>query len=61
MTEVLIVIDGGRFYGGLVARDGKVIEAAHVLKYMKGWDGKKVAGYCAEKGWSWERVSTTTS
>lgn len=60
MRETLIVIDGlirGKpFYAGIVARDGKVIEAAHVVKYMRGWTGQQVKDHCAKQGWTWERV-----
>jgi hypothetical protein len=61
IAETLVAIDAPHFYAGIVARNGKVIEAAHIVKYMKGWDGKKVADYCKQKGWSWELVSTTTA
>jgi hypothetical protein len=61
VTEILIAIDAPHFYAGIVARDGKVIEAAHIVKYMKGWDGKRVANYCKAKGWNWEVVSRTTA
>lgn len=27
-------------------------ECAPILKYMRGWDGKRVAAYCKAKGWS---------
>jgi hypothetical protein len=57
--ETLIAIDAPHFYAGLVAQDGKVIEAAPIIGYMLGWTGKQVANYCAKKGWVWERVRTT--
>lgn len=46
------------FYAGLVASGGKVTHAAHILRFMMGWDGKKVADYCKSKGWTWEKVHT---
>lgn len=61
ITETLIAIDAPHFYAGIVARDGRVVEAAHIVKYMKGWDGAKVAAYCKSKGWSWEVVSRTSA
>lgn len=61
IAETLVAIDAPHFYAGIVARNGKVVEAAHIVKYMKGWDGKRVADYCKAKGWSWELVSTTTA
>lgn len=59
--ETLVVIDAPHFYAGLIAVDGRVIEAAHIVKYMKGWSGQRVADYCREKGWRWERVHTVES
>ena len=61
MKETLIAIEAPHFYAGIVARDGKVIEAASIVKYMKGWSGQKVADYCKEKGWTWEKVHTVES
>lgn len=61
MIETLIVIDAPHFFAGIVARDGNVIEAAHIIKYMKGWSGQQVASYCRKKGWRWEKVQTTQS
>jgi hypothetical protein len=43
---------------GIVARDGKVVEAAPIFRYMIGWDGRRVADYCYRKGWSWEIAPT---
>jgi len=60
VTETLIQITAPHFVAGIVARDGKVIEAANIVKYMRGWDGKQVADYCKEKGWSWRRVVVQT-
>jgi hypothetical protein len=56
MTETLVVIDAPNFCAGLVARDGRVIEAAPILRYMKGWTGRRVADYCMAKGWRWKTV-----
>jgi len=61
MTETLIVIDAPHFYAGIVAEHGKVKEAADIVKYMKGWDGQRVAAYCKAKGWKWEKVQETKS
>jgi hypothetical protein len=61
VTETLVVIESPHFYAGIVARGGRVVEAAPIVKYMKGWDGKRVAEYCKQKWWSWELVSTTTA
>lgn len=51
MTETLAVIDAPHFYAGIVLWDDKVTEAAHIVKYMRKWDRKKVREYCQSKGW----------
>lgn len=66
MIETLIVIETPPdvpkpFTAGIVAENGKVKEAADIVRFMKGWDGKRVADYCKKKGWTWERVQTTRS
>ena len=55
-VETLITIDAPHFNAGIVARDGIVIEAAPIVRYMIGWDGKRVVDYCRAHGWTWERV-----
>lgn len=52
----LIQITAPHFCAGLVAKDGRVIRAAPIIKYMRGWTGQQVADYCREKGWHWERI-----
>ena len=59
--ETLIAIEAPHFYAGLVARHGRVIEAADIIRYMRGWDGQRVADYCKQKGWAWSKVTTTSS
>jgi len=44
------------FVAGLIHHDGRVVEAAPILRFMVGWSGRQVAGYCARRGWAWERV-----
>jgi hypothetical protein len=51
----LIRIVASHFVAGLEATD-RVVRAAPILKYMIGWNGVKVAGYCISKGWTWERL-----
>jgi len=49
-----------RFSAGIVLWDDKVIEAADIVKYMKGWARDRVRSYCAQRGWEvrvvWEMV-----
>jgi hypothetical protein len=50
-TEMLAVIDAPHFYAGLVLRKGRVIEAADIVRYMRGWSRSRVRAYCQRKGW----------
>lgn len=52
--EIIVSIDAPHFNAGIVAQGGRVIEAAHIVKYMKGWTGQQVADYCHKKGWTWD-------
>lgn len=47
--EKVIAIDGDYFYAGIVAKDGKVIAAAPIIKYMIDWDAQMVFDYCKKK------------
>lgn len=53
MVETLAVIDAPHFYCGIVLWDDRVVEAAHIVKYMRirKWTRTRVRDYCAEKGW----------
>ena len=52
-VETLVRITAPHFVVGLVAREGHVFRAAPILRYMTGWDGRRVADYCAQKRWTW--------
>ena len=56
MDVVVVQIAAPHFCAAIVARDGKCVEAAPILRYMIGWDGKQVAAYCVHKHWSWWRA-----
>ena len=51
MTELLAVIDAPHFYAGIVLRRDRVVEAANIVRYMKGWTRDSVRSYCALRGW----------
>lgn len=54
MTEIIEVlgqIKGKDFTVGLVLWDGKVIEAAPAIRYMRGWSRRRVREYCAKRKW----------
>lgn len=56
MSDVLVRITAPHLVAGLQARDGRVVRAAPILRYMLGWDGSRLADYCERKGWTWEIV-----
>lgn len=51
MTETLALIDAPHFYAGIVLQNDRVVEAADIVKYMRGWTRMRVRGYCRNKGW----------
>lgn len=64
MIEVLLQITApppDSFCAGLVARDGRVIEAAPRIRYMRGWRAPQVVRHCRQKGWQWEKIQETRS
>ncbi len=48
----LFIIDAPHFFAGGVVRDGKVVEVAPIIKYMKGWAVTRVRVYCKQKRWA---------
>ena len=60
MIELLAQIkaDGSKpFTAGITLHDDVVIEAAPIIKYMKGWKRDSVRSYCKER--KWEVVTVT--
>lgn len=51
MVETLAQIDAPHFMAGIVLWDDRVVEAADIVKYMRGWNRYKVRTFCAAKGW----------
>jgi hypothetical protein len=56
VNEVLIQVDAPHFCAGLVAKEGKVVIAAPILRYMIGWTGTQFQAYLKKKGWTYQRV-----
>lgn len=56
--EVLLRITGPSFVAGIVVRDRRIVEAAPVLRYMIGWDGRRFARYVIARRWRFEVVDT---
>lgn len=54
---MLIRIVAPHFVAGLLVDNGRVVVAAPILRYMIGWTGRQVGAYCAQKRWTWERLS----
>jgi hypothetical protein len=61
MDEMLAAIDAPHFYAGIVLRRDKVVEAANIVRYMKGWSRDRVRSYCKEKKWKVSVVNVTSS
>lgn len=53
----LIQVSAPHFTAGVEARDGRIVRAAPIVRYMVGWTGDRFAAYCRHKGWAWERVA----
>lgn len=53
VTEILACIRAPHFTAGIVLWDGRVIEAAPIVGYMKKqkWSRDRVRSYCKDKGW----------
>lgn len=60
-SELLAAIDAPHFYAGIVVREDRVIEAADIVKYMRGWSRDRVREYCKRKGWKISVVQETRS
>jgi hypothetical protein len=48
---MLAEIDAPHFNCGIVLQADRVIEAADIVRYMRGWTRQRVREYCAKKGW----------
>jgi len=48
-------ISSDRFIAGVEFERDKVVRAAPIVKYMRGWSRKRVLDYCDKKGWKTER------
>lgn len=57
MTEILAAIDAPHFMAGVVLQNDRVVGAADIVKYMRGWTRKRMRDYCASKGWHVSIVS----
>lgn len=60
-TEILAQIDAPHFVAAIVLRGDRVIEAAPIVRFMRGWDRDRVRDYCRGKGWRVAVVTSTTS
>lgn len=49
------------FTAGIVLRDDVVVDAAPIVKYMKGWKRSSVRSYVAERGWAIKVVTKLES
>jgi len=42
---------------GIIVRDGEVVEAAPILRWMIGSPLREIADYCSRRGWKLERLA----
>ena len=49
----------GLFFGYSKGDDLFVMEAAPIIKYMKGWNLNRLENYCKRKGWDCNEVELT--
>lgn len=49
---MLIRIEAPHFVAGVIIKDGLVVRAAPIVKYMRGWTTTRVTSYAASKGWT---------
>ena len=50
-TETLVVVDAPHFYAGLVLRADRVVAAAPIIGYMRGWPRVRALAYCKGRHW----------
>ena len=51
LPESLHAVDAPYFYCGVIVRHGRVINAAPIVHYLKGWDRERVQRYAQRRGW----------
>ncbi len=51
-ASVLAAIDAPHFYAGIILEQDVVIQAAPIVKYMRGWSRDRVRDYCRQKRWT---------
>jgi len=61
MIEILAEIDAPHFNAGIVLRNDRVVEAADIVRYMRGWSRERVRKYCHAKQWKVSVVHETRS
>jgi hypothetical protein len=55
---MLYRVTSNYFCAGLIMRNGKVVRAAPIIKYMKGWNIVRIRQYAARRNWTVERVES---
>jgi hypothetical protein len=49
--ESLLAIDAPHFYCGVILCNDRVIRAAPIVRYMRGWTADRLRRYCQRRGW----------
>ena len=58
VLEKLYQVKAPHFTAGLVSRDGKVVDAAPILRWTMGRREYGVMVYCRRKAWNMEMISS---
>src|SRR5262245_40073478 len=56
VTEILVRVVAPHFVAGVVARDGRIVEAAPILYWMMGFDGRQFFKACSQRLWHFETI-----
>jgi len=56
VSYLIIRIVAPHFVAGAIPHNGRIVNAAPILRFMLHWTGTQVADYCRKKGWTWERI-----
>jgi hypothetical protein len=54
VTVITVRIEAPHFVAGVDVdeKDDRVVHAAPIVSYMRGWSAARVLAYCAKKDWS---------
>jgi len=54
--DCLIHINAPHFCCGVILQNGRVVQTAPIVKYMRGWPQEQVLSYCTTKKWQAQEI-----